>query len=430
MSEAAVAPTPTVAAPSPEPGTSLPANPTPTSPGDGAAPQKPTPARSFKEFKERRRDQREGRAPREAPAQVSEAPQATPASDGADVTVDATGRAHGPDGKFVQKPDGSAEVPAQASADGATDEGAAQASPETVRIALPEGHPLTERGLKELPFAVPKEFEAEAKALVNGAARAKQVEMAEQRARQLEERLIRLEAERKWQAENPGELTPKQQLMVDEISADPRFGPEDAEALRRRLLADSRGNMDEAVEAQVREAQEARKAQEINRVATDMLTLALRRYRGWSQEAQQLISARMGGSRYDGPADPGTLAAVLDGFAAQVQVKEARDPDYMPTVQEFQQYADRYYATTPAGQQELERIKQLRAAQESQAKADAEAEAQRKAEEAAEIAGRNPLGRAPRLPSSNTSPSAQANQGAPKSYTELKARKRAAARGR
>lgn len=402
-----VATEPTVvppSAPSPEPSAGHP-------PTEGGATPKPEPVRGWNEL--RARNKSGNRAPVEAAQAV--VPD-VPAPDGAGVTIDAQGKAHGPDGKFVSPP-GEGVAPETASAEGATAEGA-EGTPsvsETVRIAIPENHPLRERGLTELPFDVPKEFEAEMKATLNGAVRAKQVAEAERRARQAEERAIRLEAAQRWQAENPGKLTPEQELLLSEMSSDPR--PEiraQVEDLRQRLLDQSRGDMESAVEAEVQEQRNQKLQTVALQFRTHAMTDAAARFPGWRGESAHLLTLQQMGQASRELPQPGSLQEALVEYGAVVQVKTQTDPSYMPNARDWLEVANRVYARSPQGQAEAKARADQQAQADAQAKADAEAERQRREEEAAAIAARNPLGSAPRRQQPNTHPSAQAGTGLPK----------------
>jgi hypothetical protein len=141
--------------------------------------------------------------------------EAAPAPDtAAEPVVDAQGRKHDPaTGKFIE---GEVQQDAARDAGGETSPAAAAppqgeattaataaATPQPVKVPIPQDHPIREMGLDALEASSPQQERA-IRALVNSYTRRQQVEEAEQRAVTAERELIRVRAEQsavsKWKA--------------------------------------------------------------------------------------------------------------------------------------------------------------------------------------------------------------------------------------
>ena len=101
------------------------------------------------------------------------------------------------------------------------------------RVQYPEGHPLRDQGVEyeDVPTALAPKF----KALLNGTyARRQEVEQAQARALELEQRLLRMEAEARFQQEHGSEFwTAQDQEIYDALLEDERGGQTAAEAYKR-----------------------------------------------------------------------------------------------------------------------------------------------------------------------------------------------------
>lgn len=128
----------------------------------------------------------------------------------------------------------SPQDPGAPQAEATTDE--ATPPPTTVKIPVPEGHPLREQG-KEF-VTVPAEEERSVRALMNGVARRSEVEAAFQRASQAEARAREAEAIAEfYRTQGPQLWTPDDQAAYDDISA--TYGPEAAERFKRGKLSEA-----------------------------------------------------------------------------------------------------------------------------------------------------------------------------------------------
>lgn len=159
---------------------------TPTPSTDGAAAVLPEAPRDVREARTSLRE----RIARSAAETVAATP-ATPSEPAPPaVVIDEAGKAHGPDGKFVSLSADAESAPAE----NATPE-AAPAPEGMVRIELPEGHPLRERGRThyEVRISSPEE-EAELRGLLATPIKQRELKEARERVVQMEEQVLRMQA--------------------------------------------------------------------------------------------------------------------------------------------------------------------------------------------------------------------------------------------
>ena len=137
------------------------------------------------------------------------------------------------------------------------------------RVFYPEGHPLRDQGVTY--DDVPVASAARIKALLNGTYHRRQdVEQAQQRAAELEDRLARMEAENRFRGEHGAEFwTAEDQAFYDD--AKEHYGEEFAERYRKSKIAEAQ----EAIGQATDEAQLQAVAQRIGSHASEFKNDAL-----------------------------------------------------------------------------------------------------------------------------------------------------------
>jgi hypothetical protein len=329
-----------------------------------------------------------------------------PTPDTNTVTVDASGRAHGSDGKFVPKPQAGAEPAADAVT--TTTSAGGEPAPEVVKLALPEGHPLRDRGITELPFAVPKEHEEILRSLVNEPVRKQQLAQAYEAARVREREAAEARAEAEFWRQNAGSVfTPEFYAKYQDIKQ--TYGDADAERYKRAVLAEAQGQLDQQVGT-------ARVAQQIRATADAFRSAAMQdaqqRFPGWvtTNERGELVPTP-------------EMEVAFRSYGAFISGTGKTEP----SAADWYTIAEPLYDRSPAGQQRRAAEAQ-RIATEAAARAQREAaERERQALEAA-AAGRkiNPLGGVPNV---QTGLSVPGTSDGPKTAQEFLARTRDRARG-
>lgn len=358
----------------PAPAEASPGTATPAPIQDGAAAANPTPApTNAREFRQSLRDRIVARqadavtvgAPAEPVAEVATS-EAAP-----EPVVDATGRAHDPaTGKFL--PSGEVATPE-----------AAPAPEGLVRIELPEGHPLRERGRThyEVRITSPEE-EAEIRGLIATPVKQRELREARERIAQMEEQLLRSQAEtaarQKWEQG----LSPE---IREKLAAVEAVDPETAALMRRGLEA----ALPELAETEFRTLAEERTQAE---VAREVESFRQRAHGAASTVYADIASA---------PYFPDLLRRAEAAYGAELMAREARGDASPHSEAEFLQFLRPFIVAHPeaAGviRQRVEAQRQAereQAAAEAKAKAEAEAK-QREAERlSAALQNRrtNPLG--------------------------------------
>lgn len=197
--------------------------PTPNESGAVAAEKGPASAREFLQ------SLRKGRSESSVPEVAAEAaPEAATPSEIPEVRQDDKGNLHGPDGKFVAKD--SAEPEAAKAEAG---EAEATSVPEGfVKVPLPEGHPLRDRG-REFIIA-PADMENDYRGLVGANARRAEVEQLQAKNAELEEKLLREQArESAWKK---AKADPQTLAAIEEVrSVDPNLAALMEAGLERKL---------------------------------------------------------------------------------------------------------------------------------------------------------------------------------------------------
>lgn len=368
----------TVAVPAPaeaSPGT---ATPTPIQDG-AAAVQTPAAPTSFREARQSIRDRiaasvRAVETPADTPAEPAapsdaaaiETPSAAP-----DPVLDAQGRAHDPaTGKFL--PSGEAATPEAASA------------PEgLVRIELPEGHPLRERGRThyEVRISSPEE-EAEIRGLLATPIKQRQLKEAEARVQEMEEKLLRIQAQEAARQKWEQGLTPAHREMLAAVE-DVNPG---AAALMRRGLESS---LPELAEQEFRSLADQRAQAEVQTAAAQFVSRV------------EAIASTVYAEIAREPYFPELMFRARAAYGAELTAREARGEDSPPDEREFLGYFRSFALQHPqasvvfrqkvAATQQAERE---RVAAETKAQAEAEAKQREAAQLQAALQKRrtNPLG--------------------------------------
>lgn len=365
----------------PAPAEASPGIPTPTPTQDGAAaavvqPTAPTNAREFRQsLRERvvastRADAVTTETPAE-PAAPSDAAVPDSTSAAPAPVLDAQGRAHDPaTGKFL--PSG---------------EQTTDASPATapvpdgyVRLPVPEGHPLRDRGRESV--TVPASEEDYHRWALNEPTRRAELKESRERIAQMEEQLLRSQAEaaarQKWEQG----LSPE---IREKLAAVEAVDPETAALMRRGLEA----ALPELAETEFRTLADQRQQEAMEREVESFRQSA---HRAAAEVHADLASA---------PYFPDLLRRAEAAYGAEIMARETRGDTTPPSEAEFLQFLRPFIVAHPeaagvirqrvAAQQQAERD---RIAQEAKAKADAEAK-QREAERlSAALQNRrtNPLG--------------------------------------
>lgn len=337
-------------------------------------------------------------------ASVAPSPAAEPSVAAPDpaVSVDATGRVHGSDGKFVAKPAGD-EPAASAPAPGATTEtaGAEPAVPEVVKLALPEGHPLRDRGLAELPFAVPKEHEEVVRSLLNEPVRKQQVAEAFARAREAESRALQAQAEAEFWRTNSGEfLTPEFYAQFADIKQ--TYGEAAAETFKAGQMEAARAKL----ETRRAEVNREMTVQQIQHTASAFRAAAIQdaanRYPGWTQPE---------------------LERAFQVYGAWLHATNKAEP----SAQDWYTIADPLYAGSTAGQgRRADEARRIEAQASQRAQQEAAERERQQLDAAAANRQRNPLSSVPNV---QTGLSVPGGDNRPKSAREFIERTKAAARG-
>lgn len=357
---------------------------------EGAAAPAPTPTvteaapKTAADFLARIRDKANGGASvATSPAPAASAP-----------TVDATGRVHGTDGKFVPKPAGG-EPAASAPADGGVappQAAAAEAVAERVRIALDEGHPLRERGLTELPFDVPKEHEEIARYLAGQPVKKREYAQAQELARQAEAQAAEARAEAAFWRENAGSiLTPEFYAKYADIKQ--TYGEADAELYKQAIMAQANGKLAERVGAQRAEHHVTATA---NRFRSLALEDAGTRFPGWTRVNER------------GEAVPTPeMEVAFRAYGAFI----AATGKEQPSAEDWYSIATPLYDRSPAGQQRrADEARRIAADAAAKATADAAEKERQALEQAAQNRQRNPFQGVPNIqtglavPGTNTGP--------------------------
>lgn len=311
-----------------------------------------------------------------APSPAAQPVETAPAA----AVTDATGRVHGPDGKFVAKPAGGEPAASGAEVTGAPAQTtAAEAVAERVRIALDEGHPLRERGLTELPFDVPKEHEEIARWLAGQPVKKREYAQAQEVARLAEAKAAEARAEAAFWRENAGSiLTPEFYAKYADIKQ--TYGEADAELYKQAIMAKAQDQLAERVGAQRAEHNVTTTAQRFRSLAAQD---AAQRFPGWTTVNQT-------GELVPHP-DMEVAFRAYGAFIAATGKTE-------PSAEDWYSIAQPIYDRSPAGQQrradEARRI-----AEQAAARAQDEAkERERQAlEQAAQARARNPLQGVPNI---------------------------------
>lgn len=221
-----------------------------------------------------------------------------------------------------------------------------------VKLDLPEGHPLRDRG--HTHSIVPAAQEEYHRWAINNAVRNNQLQEAQRHRREAEDALIRMNAELAARQEFALEAlkNPALSQHIAEIRAE--WGDEAAERYVAGLMAEQQGNIQQRVQAELQRVNAAA----VNRQATEFVDGAIRaslqRYNHWTEgEIRRAVAAY--GS---------TLAA------------EGRDN---ATLDDFLDFADVLYVRNPVVRDELSRYKTetQRATEERQRQEAAEAERRR-----------------------------------------------------
>ena len=208
-----------------------------------------------------------GPAPEGASAPASPAvPSGPPPAEAPTATIDATGRVHGPDGKFVSpatlnatlegtSPQAAANgdspgSPVDATADTpqAATNGDSPGSPLGVRIELPADHPLRGMGLDAIDAR--PEQERAVRALLNGYMRRTEVEAAQRQAAEVQRQLVELQAERAAEQEFFLSTLSRPEIAAHAADLEQAYGAE----AKQRYLAGLTAEMRQQAQAKAQEA--------------------------------------------------------------------------------------------------------------------------------------------------------------------------------
>jgi hypothetical protein len=320
-----------------------------------------------------------------------------PATEPSEPKPDATGRLHGPNGKFVEKPgespgEKSAETPSPESAeptaereagpeaegDSATTESEGAQTPEGfVRIELPQDHPLRDQG-HEFMLA-PEGQEDLYRNLANSPVKRRELEEARTQREQLENELIRHQAAVRAANEFNALLISNPQIIETHKAMRAEYGEEYADTWLSGLIQQQGQNVDRYVgEAQAAHTERQQR-----------------------QEAQTFARTALETAARDVPAEianvtnfQGHVQNALAMYATDLQLRHQRGEsasfDYAAFRQEFLQPA---LMRDPQVRQVVERAAEQRRAAEAERTRQANAEKERAAlEQARQKINENPLG--------------------------------------
>ena len=311
----------------------------------------------------------------------------------------ATERPRDEQGRFVAADAATPETPAaEAAPEGDTPAATDEVPAGYVRIDLPEGHPLRERGRESA--LVPEADQDYHRWAVNNAVRARSLEQMRENAAQIEQRAVELHATLQAREAFVAELfnNPAVITQVQEIR---EYHGEDA---AKRFVAGLMSEQAEGVQERVRTASQQYQQQQIDQQAhayvENVLQQSAARYAEWGpQEIRESLAA----------------------FGSYIEARGVAEP----SPEDFFRFADAAYIATPRVQESLraqqarEREAQdaaARQAREAEEAARAQAERER-LQAAATVQNTNPWGR---IPVSANTGQVHAPQEGPRSYRDFK----------
>ncbi|HWV58692.1 MAG TPA: hypothetical protein VNZ57_14645 [Longimicrobiales bacterium] len=268
-------------------------------------------------------------------------------------------------GRFQSPAAAEASADSPAPQPGAQVDEATEATPATeqvpegfVRLEVPEGHPLRDRGVTSI---VAPEAEADYhRYQLNNPVRARAVEEArlaqreaEQRAQQLEQELLRTQAQLETYLSvfTNADVTDQLQRIRDE------YGEEGALRYLRGLLVEQQERIDRAVDERVQERLAVEVQQQAQGIVRSLIAERPQRYPHWSDEELRRVVAAWG--------------SYMDQAGVQHFDRQA-----------FYEFADGLYRRNPSAQADLQqRVQQQIAALREKAEKAAEERARRETEE-------------------------------------------------
>lgn len=213
-------------------------------------------------------------------------------------TPDATGRLHGDDGRFVEKPEGqtdgapSAETTAEskegpeAGGDTADTDAAGGAPPKGfVKIELPADHPLREQGHDYV--LAPEGKEDLYRNLANSAVRRREVEAVNTQLREREEELIRTAAALRASQEFTSNLFADRRITDTYWQLREDQGPDAANYWLQGLVSEAGQNVGQYIEQAQAQAAEARYTAQANAFLQADVPQARRLYPHWNDQEFQ-----------------------------------------------------------------------------------------------------------------------------------------------
>lgn len=343
---------------------------------DGAATApiapEPTVSQTAREFRESLRKQQPATQPAAGEPTAETVAAGATAEAPPEPVVDAAGRAHDPaTGQFLP------------AAETATPE-AASAPDGLVRIELPEGHPLRERGRThyEVRISSPEE-EAEIRGLLATPIKQRELKEAHARVAEMEEKLLRAQAEAEVFNQSRSDPDLAEDWAIHDAVAE--VNPRAAALLKLAIDAKSR----DKAEGRFTELATERLQQEVQQEAAA--------FRGRVQQVAETVYADIAHAPYF----PELLQRAATAYGAEITAREARGEYGTHSEREFLLYLRPFVAAHPDASAVIrgrmdERQQAERERIAAEAKAQAEADAKQREEERLQAAlvnrRTNPLG--------------------------------------
>lgn len=279
--------------------------------------------------------------------------------------IDSTGRAHDPGtGQFTTPPDAaqaaSGTEPAAATPQPGLSASTPAATPQEIRVPIPEGHALREQG-REYIVAASAEQERDIRDLLNSTgARRRDVEAARREAQEAREETLRyraaLEASDAWQMQAIDSGVLEEYQNIKEVN------PKAAERFLRGAMAE----MEEDASTRYQQATEAVQQQQVQQSAVQFVA-----------SAYSELSGRLPAELTMLPAYREAFDLARRNYGDHLDAREKQGYDVQPSVEEMRPYLEGALVTSP------DIVRYLTARQQSQtAQQQADWQAQQEAEAA------------------------------------------------
>ena len=315
--------------------------------------------------------------------------------------VDAQGRVHDPvTGKYL--PEGEAQPDAEAAtpaAEATEEPGATSVPPGFVKLPLPEGHPLRDRGREFL--IAPEGQEAEYRSLINQPARKEHLTRAVSERDEARREVARVKAEAEFWETHGGEVFGPdfQQRYKDILET---YGQEEAEAYKAGKLQEVQGRLQEAQQEADRAFNEQEAVTEAGRFRNAVLYDAL----GDGQNAGKFPHW----TEHE-------VRSAIQSFGAYINQRVQVGEVVELNAQNWYRFAAPLYAAKPEVQAEL------RARGEAESAKRIEEEAQRREKERLEAAAQtratNPMGTMPAVQTDRAGPPTDRKETAPEMMARI-----------